>query len=92
MKYTKQYFIDKFEAIPDDEIGRVSIDNHCALWHCGAENYAETEESMALALLLNPLAETEIQRIETIFRINDFDRRNPKQNILAALRNLPDKE
>lgn len=30
-EYTIDYFIKKFEAIPENEIGRNSLSNHCAL-------------------------------------------------------------
>lgn len=57
MEYNKEYFINKINAIPDKEIGRITLDNHCILWHCGVrkggenEGYVMTEESLALIRL-----------------------------------------
>jgi len=45
-----EYFIKKFEVIPDGEIGQGDLMMHCPLWHCGLENYDNTT-SEAIALL-----------------------------------------
>lgn len=62
-KFTKEYFIEKFEAIPDELYTMCDLtsprnpDCHCALGHCGVEygndsNYVYTDESIALSDLL----------------------------------------
>lgn len=59
MNFDKQYFIDKFDAIPEDEIGTGSMTNKCALWHCGLREYDElTEEAAALIQLFGGKVQT----------------------------------
>ncbi len=88
-----QYFIDKFEKIPEDRwcTGLFTKgDNHCAYGHCG---------------VMQPLQETvESKRLSYLFRfsgivtdINDgrdkrYPQPTPKQRILAALRDVKNKE
>lgn len=51
--YTVDYFINKFESIPADQIGTREIKNQCALYHCGLRsfNINPTEEAKALIKL-----------------------------------------
>lgn len=63
-KYTKEYFIEKFEAIPDELFTMCDLTNpknsacHCALGHCGVEadsdgfGYIYTKEALALSNIL----------------------------------------
>lgn len=63
MKYTKQYFIDKFTAIDNSDWGVGKLENHCVLHHCGCHmkydfamqlngTYVITDEAVALGDLL----------------------------------------
>src|SRR5689334_15882823 len=88
--YDVNYFIDKFSAIPEEDIGIGSTESHCGYYHCGYRHDYFGDEAYALTNLfaiLNPLEDLR-QMIFT--RINDgCDRRyqqpTPKQRILAAL-------
>jgi len=102
MKYTKQYFIDKFQAIPEEFWikGNLNITGecHCALGHCGVYNLTElNEEANALSNLLKPVYNSqgmfERTRAEVVFGINDYCDNlgyTPKQRILNALNLVPD--
>ena len=93
MKFTKEYFIAKFEAIPENEwnvgdyVNPIDPSRKCALGHCGAVHASiVNEESFAL---INLLAEH-----DGVVSINDeksdqHPQPTPKQRILAALRDLP---
>lgn len=86
-QYTPDYFIKKFEAIPDDlwctgdyQRGKA----HCAFGHCGDES---TEEGSWLNSLIR---EGISQRFGIVPDINDgrhpmFKQATPKARILAAL-------
>lgn len=67
LKYDKDYFIKKFEAIPGDRwIVNDFIDSEgrcCALGHCGVNHVVYTDEGRALVALLG--------RGEQINKIND---------------------
>lgn len=92
-KFTAQYFIDKFEAIPEENwcIGNY-MDNkggYCAYGHCGARlGVDDTEESRALQNILH----------DHVGEINDGLKKygldklgtTPKQRILEALRRVMD--
>lgn len=56
MEYDIDYFIEKFEAIPEEKwgIGKFSDQDGrcCALGHCGEGMFHSTEESNALSSLL----------------------------------------
>jgi len=89
--FDKEYFIKKFQAIPEDqwrEDGNYGNEGECrcAIGHCGVDSQGiETEESTALHGLFGSVA---------IIEINDGELRlgypgtTPKQRILAALRDL----
>lgn len=90
MKYTIDYFIKKFKAIPNDRWCQGSYTHpdgsHCALGHCGHRTLSgETLESKALGKLFGyrPL----------VARINDgidtrYTQKTSKGRILAALNDL----
>lgn len=93
MNYDVNYFIKKFEAIPEDEwcVGHfINPDNQkqrCVIGHCGGSEKCTTIEEMSLSKLLG--------RGET-FDINDDNNPNyhqptPKQRILAALYDIKNK-
>lgn len=82
MNYSIDYFIKKFEAIPEKAIGQHGIKNHCILWHLGvtwsSPNYKRTEEADALCDILGGAS------YEIITEIND-GLSSAKQNLLEAL-------
>lgn len=94
MDYTIDYFINKFSAIPDDEMGDGRLENKCAMFYCGITeeggDYVPTDEALALAEIFAPFkshAREEWFRI--IYRINDTRTdfgNNPKERILTALK------
>lgn len=86
--YTVDYFIDKFEKIPEDKwiMGELYTENgYCAFGHCGSRGLTHTDESNGLIKLFS----------ENLYRchvipINDgkdelYQQPTPKQRILAAL-------
>lgn len=94
MTYDKAYFIQKFEAIPEENwITHAYSDyrddsRHCAMGHCGVRSCESTDEGIALSHLfdnsgMNPMS------------VNDGDKgfesfgSTPKQRILHALNLLP---
>lgn len=100
--YDVDYFIKKFEAIPESEIGSCNLQNHCALWHMGVRFYANdeiTEEVKALANLFAPFAEPidEHERLRAfphVYIVADGTRGNdrfgnsPKARLLNALKEV----
>jgi hypothetical protein len=82
--YNKEYFIKKFEAIPEEEIGQESLDNKCALYHCGVTLvdgiYKYTPEGEALVKVIREITG------RSIIWVNDDPTSTAKQNILRALR------
>lgn len=82
MKYTINYFIKKFKAIPTEEIGAGRVDvAHCALWHCGVRESAKEEdpdwittpEAEALGKILKPIFKANINPLplHCVYHIND---------------------
>ncbi len=103
MEYNKQYFLDKFNALKDEEMGE-GFTKNCALWQCGVrigkylgmDSYVPTEESTALIKLLGGQEETDWR---VVYRINDatneyntdeYNDLTPLQRILKRLNELPD--
>jgi hypothetical protein len=102
--YTVDYFIQKFEAIPDEKWTTGTYTRceykHCALGHCGTEIIEKprlffktkfTPEGKALENLFK------IHFPESITRINDgevdqYQQPTPKARILAALRDIQKKQ
>lgn len=100
-KYDVDYFIAKFEAIPEAEIGSGALFNHCALWHCGSEYSKMTPEALALTELFKPrVLEVRPSCLddEIIYHVNDGHffgsdgPPSPKQRILTLLRDIKAKE
>ena len=101
--YNKQYFIDKFSAIPSDDIGQGDSRCNCALYHCGVvidsdNNYVMTDEANALGRLVLPVAQS-VYRVDAdelyraVYTINDNAIHlgtTPRERILAALNLIPD--
>lgn len=80
-QFTKEYFIDKFSAIPEDKwtTGELTEDHdpdcHCVLGHCGVtesegDDYVHTKESSALCGILSKI-DTDTRPTEVVYRIND---------------------
>lgn len=97
--YDVEYFINKFEAIPDHEIGAVRLSAHCALWHCGLKNgeYVHTDESKALTILFGGDINDKSKGFPAVYTINDggfaINERlgdTPKQRILNKLYQIRD--
>lgn len=92
--YDVDYFIDKFEKIPDDKWCIGSFDgpygSHCALGHCGChDSNRNTDEANALRNLFE-----DSDLIVSAVDVNDdhlystrpfLDASTPKQRILNAL-------
>jgi hypothetical protein len=96
-QFTPEYFIAKFEAIPDElwHVGAYDgpANSHCALGHCGT---VASEEGFALMELLDHVvgaAYTNGQVPSGPAVVNDgksdrYKQATPKERILAALRDL----
>lgn len=97
MIYTKEYFIEKFEAIPE-AYWCVGVffdgDKCCAAGHCGMGNGKVTAESESLCrLITNHLGKDTTEYTSSISTVNDkgdsrFQQDTPKQRVLAALRSI----
>ena len=100
-KYDRDYFIRKFEAIPDELWMTESYTDGtrcCAYGHCGrrsakhpCDDDPHTPESRALSVLFEAAGITFLR----VAPINDgycleYQQHTPKARILAALRDLPD--
>jgi hypothetical protein len=92
--YTRDYFIAKFEAIPEDKWCTDSYEfqgRHCALGHCGLNGGNDTpaatpEEAGVLLELFREIR-------ASVTDVNDgldarYRQDTPKQRILAALREV----
>lgn len=90
-KYDAEYFIEKFEAIPEEKwrsdgfYGSSDSETFCAMGHCGVRDDGEWPGGDADALIDLFLANT-----IAVVEINDggdqnFPQPTPKQRILAAL-------
>jgi hypothetical protein len=106
IKYTVEYFINKFEAIPEENWCTLSFMNgnaKCAYGHCGVFNRdtfesKHTPESSALTYLTTgqPIKSDDII-CAVIDKVNDGDHKDypqptPKQPVLAFLYDLKAKE
>lgn len=100
-KFTPEYFIEKFEAIPEDRWATGSLENYrgcrCALGHCGVlDLFKLTPEAVALAQILRPVASQVDTYVGTdearvVYAVNDRDYEfgdlgsSPKERIINAL-------
>lgn len=99
-KYTVDYFIKKFEAIPTKQWCKGSFNNresqHCALGHCGAQyftsySFSSVVQHTAESSILSKLIKT--QASIGIVELNDgsveakrlFPNKTIKGRVLAAL-------
>jgi hypothetical protein len=94
MIYDKEYFIKKFEAIPENRwiAGSFSdkLDNskHCALGHCGESANTVTDDGIYLAMLFR-CGKHEVTQINDGIGFFKEYGSTPKERILNALRQLP---
>ena len=98
--FTVEYFIKKFEAIPEEKwcMGRITDDQgrHCAMGHC-LEKGTVSEELLALGRIFNSIVDSSNHNAE-IWEVNDGfylykelgD--TPKQRILNALYEVKNQE
>ncbi len=97
-KYSRDYFINKFKALTDKEVGRASLERHCALWHCGVrigkvevdgktiEDYVPTDESTALIKLFGGKTK---HQFTAVYSVNDgYDELSPRKRILNRLKTI----
>lgn len=88
MTYDVDYFIAKFEAIPEEKWCKYCYtdgDRHCALGHCGVSpGSGAGDEAMALYTIFSPLSVTAINDAD----YHPYTQPTPKQRILAALRDI----
>lgn len=93
--YSKEWFIRKFEAIPDKKIGKGSLSNNCGLYHCGVRfgemDYTITEEAAHLIRLFGGETDTDYP---VVYDVNDnlnkkYEGATPKQRLLNKLKSLP---
>jgi len=88
--YTLEYFIQKFEAIPEKNWCTdvwYRDDACCAIGHCGVKAYVFTEDLNEAHALRDILA---VDHVIKVANINDgsnsrYKQPTPKQRILAAL-------
>lgn len=90
MNYTVDYFIAKFEAIPDEQwcVGEFTDQErrHCAVGHC-LDRMQLTEESKALVRLMGHNTTFVNDGVDP-----DYQQPTPKARILAALRDIKAKQ
>jgi len=90
------YFIDKFEAVPDEDFGGSSLWNKCALWWCGLRAYSNpTSEAIALLELFKGhqigLDPFDYVKWDAVYVVNDVGPGDtPKIRILNKLNTLLD--
>lgn len=91
MIYTVDYFINKFEAIPDNEWTMNSyidkLGRHCALGHCGCTNPNYTIEGKALENLFEKHLCTAVTYVNDD-REDLFKQQTPKSRVIAALKEI----
>lgn len=91
--YDVNYFIEKFEAIPEEYWCIGSFGNggiHCAFGHCGMRSYTDILSDVAEADALNKIS-------NDIVDVNDgysqkYKGQYPKERILSLLYDIRDKE
>lgn len=97
--YDCAYFIAKFEALADRDVGLGHIGSRCALYHCGiggvADYYPPTQEALALATVLGFKRSDNkpYGYAERVYYINDghntaYQQPTPRRRILAALHDI----
>lgn len=93
MQYTSQYFIDKFEKIPEERWITNDFSNDigcCAMGHCGMTYFSlssDEKEAVALSNLFNDRIRASVPTVNDD-RDSNYPQPTPKQRILAALRDI----
>lgn len=82
--YDVNYFIKKFEAIPEESIGQGTIFNKCAYWHCDNDCCYLGDVAQAFTVLFSLSIKINPSAINDGY-ISDYQQPTPKQRILAAL-------
>ena len=85
--YNVDYFIKKFEAIPEElwtEGHFEMLGSYCAMGHCGQRDFGFTEEILAITSLLHRYLDSAVTKINDGWNIK-YQQPTPKQRILAAL-------
>lgn len=88
--YSVDYFIAKFEAIPEEEwcVGEFELgDKHCAFGHCGMRTNVTSDEAEALNIIFTRSIGAFVTSINDSAS-NRYPQLTPKQRILAALRDI----
>jgi len=95
MEYTVDYFIQKFEAIPDEKWTIKEFTNAigqcCALGHCGRRIGSPTAEGEALYQLFHENEMDGPAHINDGYSI-EYQQPTPKARILAALNDIKTKQ
>ncbi len=98
--YDRNYFLNKFSSLGDEEVGSGTIKDHCTLWHCGVTSdekgfYTTTPEANALMKLFGAYLENENDPSNNdyskVYGINDdakLHNISPRQAILDKLNSL----
>ena len=90
-EYNVDYFIEKFEAIPEDEWTKCKFkigNKCCALGHCGAEKFSDIPKKKMAKDLENLFIKYLKQRV---YKINDSGYKTfitAKDSVLAALKDI----
>ena len=94
-EYNVDYFIKKFEAIPNDKwclrVLQDSEGRSCAFGHCGTiegkgRTYIHTKEGNALEGMFDSLEESVVQVSDGIN--SEYDQITPRGRMLAALKHI----
>lgn len=89
-----QYFINKFEAIPEDQWCVDEYENQdgckCAYGHCGVNIGNTTDEGFALHEIIHSGLRVFVDMVNDGSAIG-YNQATPKQRILAALRDAKSK-
>lgn len=97
MNYTVDYFIKKFEAIPEYDFGSGSISSHCIYWHCDYTCSYKGQIANALTEIFDKafgiIPDRNGNKQYFVYEINDgfnpsYQQPTPKQRILAALADI----
>ena len=94
MKHTVDYFITKFESIPEElwntdgnYVNEFSPECKCALGHCGLDGTSEAKSLISLFCLLNGADRSIPDVNDGVMRIS-YKQPTAKQRILAALKDI----
>lgn len=98
MKYTVDYFINKFKKIPENKWCTITYDNgngqYCALGHCGANYNSDfdcdfSEEASELQNLFFNELKLDVATVNDSTKMKE---KTPKKRILAMLKKIKRKQ